>query len=71
MWTQFSEHKTKRKQQMKRNEFETINEIIKLVITQKAASRTILKQLRMLDKLQEAYTGEKPLCEQYFEKVNH
>ncbi len=61
----------KRKQQMKRDEFDTINEIIKLVITQKATSRTILKQLRMLDKLQEAYTDENPLREQHFEKVHH
>lgn len=56
---------------MKRDEFDTINEIIKLVITQKATSRTILKQLRMLDKLQEAYTDENPLREQHFEKVHH
>lgn len=56
---------------MKRDEFDTISEIIKLVITQKASSRTILKQLRMLDKLQEAYADENQLREQHFEKVHH
>ena len=56
---------------MTNKEFDTISEIIKLVITQKATSRTILKQLRMLDKLQEAYTYENPLREQHFEKVHH